>query len=227
MKITFSGNIPDSTYFRTGEAEPRLASDGTVICLDGRGRDRSWGHPGVTSTVVVEREHFVAVHVGFYHKHGGSQFWRYFRPEGQVPWRGLTEQERLEVLDGWVKRAPGWADCPGKLRRDYIRPGELSRAEELADGRLVGYKMLWVDGDGGLHSPVACGTPLWEDGRLMADRVPDQANTNGIYCTKSPKDPALARYVDSVLVRLALSGTVIEHERGFRAEHAEILEVLG
>lgn len=226
MEIQFSDAVPDSTYFRVGDAEP-LFRDGAITCLDGQGsRRNSWGAPGVTSTVVVNRDGFAAVHVGFYHKHGGSQFWRYYRPGGRVMWKSLSEDERMEVLDAWIADAPGWAKCPGKLRRDYLKPGELSQVEQLEDGRFIGYK--WLQRDGGqLRSPWVWSHVVWEGGCLTADRVPTASNTNGIYAAKSQKDPELARYRSDVLVKLVLSGTVIEHQRGFRAECAEILEVLG
>jgi len=227
MEIKFSDAVPDSTYFRTGDAEP-LFRGGTITCLNGNGSRRSWGKPGVTSTVVVNRDEFTAVHVGFYHKHGGGQFWRYYRPEGRVMWRSLSESERMEVLDGFVAQAPGWAKVPGKLRKDYIKPGELSRAETLEDGRFVGYKWLRRDEDGTFRSAWVWDPPAWTDGCLTADKVPSENNTNGVYAVKSLKDPELIRYqkLCTVLVKIVLSGTVVEHQRGFRAECAQILEVV-
>lgn len=225
LTVIFSDDVPDSTYFRIGDAEPRFR-DGVIACLDGHGSRRQWGQPGVTSTVIVVRPDFVAVHVGFHHKHGGGQAWRYYRPSGRVRWKDLSDLERMEVLDGRIERAPGWADRPGKLRRDRIRPGELTTAERLGDGRYVGYKWLARRADGALLSPRTYRSHVWDGGRLTADEVPAQDNTNGVYAAKSRRDPALDDYRSDVLVRLALSGTVVEHERGYRAEHAEILEVL-
>jgi len=226
--IKWTNEVPDGTYFRTGDAEP-IFDGRTVTCRDGRGTLRSsWGAPGVTSTVVVERPDFVAVHVGFYHKHGGGQFWRYYRPGKRVMWRSLSEAERLEVLDGWIERAPGWAKCPGKLKKDYLKPGEIRKVEELPDGRIAAYKWLKVLEDGRLASPRAFGQHVWKDGRLVADVVPTEKNTHGIYAVKSRRDPALTAYGGNgrVLTRIALSGTVIEHETGYRAEVADVLEVL-
>ena len=125
LHITFSDDIPDTTYFRTSDAEPRLNND-TLIVLDGQGSRRSWGRPGVTSTVVLNEDDICAVHVGFYHKHGGSQFWRYYVPDGdkwrQAEWRELDDTMRLRILEAAEKKAPHWAKSPGKLRSQRRKP---------------------------------------------------------------------------------------------------------
>lgn len=62
----------------------------------------------------------------------------------------------------------------------------------------------------------------------FADVEPSENNTNGIYAMKSRKSPTLNAYQakNCVLVRLALSGTVVEANEGLRASHAIIVEVL-
>ena len=117
VQIANSKNVPDFTYFRTGDAEP-LIRDNQIEVLNGQGSRRSsWGAPGVTSTVLVQSESFVAVHVGFHHKHGGGQFYRYFVVENDVPrrvnWVKLTNEQRQMVIDA---PKPYWAKAPGKLR---------------------------------------------------------------------------------------------------------------
>jgi len=233
MKIQTSNNVPDSAYFRTRDAEPRI-EENTLILLDGRGTFRSsWGAPGVTSTVVLETPMLVVIHVGFYHRHGGGQFWRYYRQgEKQIErlpsWKSLREDERLLVLAGWIERAPGWAKCPGKLRSQYIRPGELKRIETGEDGAPIGYKWLRKDREGTLHSPFAYSHPVWIGGQLTADRAPTMKNTSGIYAAKNVRDPNLRAYrrPGLILVQIRLSGTVVEHDRGFRAEIADVLAVM-
>jgi hypothetical protein len=122
MEIRFSSDVPDSTYFRMGDVEP-VIKDSSLTLYDGSGSRRfSWGQPGVTSTVVVNALDFVAVHVGFHHKHGGGQFWRFYNVNGsvqQVAWKDLPDETRQVVLDA---DAPAWARQPGKLRKDYIKP---------------------------------------------------------------------------------------------------------
>src|SRR3990167_49258 len=66
MQTQFSSDVPDGTYFRTGDAEPSINEDGSIIILDGNGSSRSWGRPGVTSTVVYDDCDLIAVHIGFH-----------------------------------------------------------------------------------------------------------------------------------------------------------------
>lgn len=71
-----------------------------------------------------------------------------------------------------------------------------------------------------------------EQGCLTADKLPSKYHMHGIHFTKRPDNPALREYYDlnpwgesSVLVKCALSGTIVETEQGFRAEHAQIIGV--
>lgn len=140
MEICFSSNVPDNTYFRTGDVDPQIDGD-TLTVLDGSGSRRSWGQPGVSSTVVVNAPDFVAVHVGFHHKHGGGQFWRFYNVNGsieQVAWRDLADETRQVVLDAYEAKAPNWARVPGKLRKDYIKP---------APRKFSAFKIVQVAGD--------------------------------------------------------------------------------
>lgn len=142
MKIFTSANVPDYTYFRTGDAEPTINEDGSVTVLDGNGTSRSWGRPGITSTIVHEDCDLVAIHVGFHHKHGGGQFWRYYTTDGtetrQVTWASLPDSTRQKVLDAYNAKAPNWAKVPGKLRTSYAKPSTTKRTS---------YKLVAVDGD--------------------------------------------------------------------------------
>ena len=146
MKITISHDVPDSTYFRVADAEPIIDADGSLTILDGQGTRRSsWGAPGVTSTVVYETETFAAIHIGFHHKHGGGQFWRYYVVNGEVKavtWASLDDETRATILDAAGRKAPTWAKSPGKLRAEYKRPEE--RAREGGDSY---YKAVAVDGE--------------------------------------------------------------------------------
>lgn len=97
---------------------------------------------------------------------------------------------------------------------------------------LVGYKVLFKRGDS-LYSPTSqynCERyGKWVDGFLEADRIPADDNTNGIYAAKWPDSPELSSLKlnpHTVLVKLALSGRVIECEFGFRAQYADIIEVV-
>lgn len=147
---------PDSTYFNTSAAEPELERDeqGAQVLklVNGTGTRRSsWGEPGVTSTVILDADNLVAVHVGFHHKHGGSQFWRYYRWNGdewqQVAWTGLSDEDRERVLIAHEDRSPSWAKVPGKLRKNYIKPTSNARTTyklvEVVDGKFL--SVQWSD----------------------------------------------------------------------------------
>lgn len=114
MQIITNGfESPDRTYFRTGAAEPELevADQGEQVLklVNGEGSRRSsWGAPGVTSTVLLSTDTLIAIHVGYHHKHGGGQFYRYYRHENeweQVTWAGLDDNERIDVLDACEKKS--------------------------------------------------------------------------------------------------------------------------
>jgi hypothetical protein len=146
MKIQTNTHVPDSTYFRTGDAEPEINPDGSITIYDGNGSSRSWGRPGVTSTIVLDECDLVAIHVGFHHKHGGGQFWRYYTTDGtttrQIEWKDLPDDIRQRVLEAHEENAPAWAKAPGKLRSQYRKPSLIIRTtyklvEQLPNGRLV------------------------------------------------------------------------------------------
>lgn len=129
--ITNGYESPDGTYFRTAAAEPELerSAQGEQVLklVNGRGTRRSsWGEPGVNSSVILGNDDLVAIHVGFFHKHGGGQFYRYYRFNGEawteLTWPKLSDEERMRVLDAYADRAPKWAKVPGKLRKDYATP---------------------------------------------------------------------------------------------------------
>lgn len=142
MKILTSANVPDSTYFRTGDAEPTINEDGSITLYDGNGTSRSWGRPGITSTIVHEDCDLVVIHVGFHHKHGGGQFWRYYTTDGtetrQVTWASLPDVTRQIVLDAYQAKAPSWAKAPGKLRANYAKP---------TNRKQTSYKLVAVEND--------------------------------------------------------------------------------
>lgn len=130
--ITHGYESPDSTYFRVHSAEPELEvndqGEQVLKLVNGEGTRRSsWGAPGVTSTVLIQTDVLVAVHVGFHHKHGGGQFYRYYRIDGmtgqwaQVAWAKLDDNERLDVLAAYEAKAPSWAKVPGKLGIERAR----------------------------------------------------------------------------------------------------------
>ncbi len=122
-------------------------------------------------------------------------------------------------------------------------------AEQDEQGTFYGYKVLIF-----LFSNLRFISPVYEvlwngDGTLLADEPPSNENRNGIYFMKKESDEEIHEYLrdsdirifykqhyghgrefdyrESIpcVVRCAISGTVVEAERGFRAEHARITGV--
>lgn len=157
--------VPDTTYFRVSDVEPRV-EEGRIWLTAGRGTRRSWGAPQVNNTILVETCEFVAVHTGFSHKHGGGQFYRYFvaGPDGRprrVRWAKLSDDEQQMVLDAYEQKAPAWARRPGKLRRNYKRP---------TPRRITTYKIVRQDPDGSMWS-LYDGLTEYQIGRRLAQAV--------------------------------------------------------
>lgn len=109
--------------------------------------------------------------------------------------------------------------------------------EQDEQGTYYGYKILvfCTCGCGDIISPRY--PAHWKNGELQADREPNERTQMGIHFTKRPDNPCLQDYLgvdpfgiffgkgQSLLVHCALSGTIVETEQGFRAEHAQIIEV--
>lgn len=226
----FPSNLHHTTYFNGGSVEPDITDDGSLTIYSGTGEPRSWGTPGCNSIIVYNDDSLTVILIGFFHKHGGSQFYRYYRNGKRLAsWKQLDDGERMLILDAYAEsHVPKWAKLPGKLKRDYLKPKELQRLEIDEQGTIYGYKFLRFE-DGKYFSVARISNYVeWENGELESDKEPTEENTNGIYCLKSRKSPTLLKYSyeNRVLVKLALSGTVIEANEGMRAQCAQIVEVI-
>ena len=129
-----------------------------------------------------------------------------------------------------MNMSPTDVDAKGKF--PYQEP------EVDEQGTYYGYKVLmWDEKYSRLRSPRY---PVsWTlDGELHADREPSERSMYGIHFTKRPDHDELRYYLggripytpdwgnqDRLLVKCALSGTIVETEQGFRAEHAQIIGV--
>lgn len=180
LRIQRSDFCPDNTYFTTGSVEPDLridSADGsaTLTIYNGVGSRRSsWGAPEVTSTVALEADDLVSIHVGYHHKHGGGQFWRHYhlttsgdgqRTWEQAPWRTLSDDERARVIDAARDHAPAWANPPGKLR-----------SERRAPETRITYKLVRLVDDGhGAEVMVSVydGQTRYEIGKRLTERAVD------------------------------------------------------
>jgi hypothetical protein len=219
LQIITSTGVPDGTYFRVSSAEPVLKDD-TLTIYDGQGHRRSsWGAPGVTSTVLLNTDNLVAVHVGFFHKHGGGQFYRYYRQNGawqQVIWAKLSDDERVSVLSAYEDRAPNWAKFPGKLR--------IEREIPMLNSRTT-YKLVELVDNTRLFS-VFDGKTEYVMGKRMVERavaehgggyysypsiegVEQRFNNGSIFPQRCYRDP-----MTLVLIECEISGTILEYENG-------------
>lgn len=183
--IRTSDNIPDSTYFRSSDVAPGF--DGQTITLyAGKGSRRSWGAPQVWSSVVVETDNFVAVHVGFSHKHRGGQQWHYYLDGERVTWQKLSDELRTLVLDNEHK-APRWAKPPGKLRAEHKKPSQRTQ---------IAYKLVKVEGDRMLS--LYDGETEYTIGKRLAQRAQD--NHGGGYYAYPSAEGTKAAWANETLV---------------------------
>lgn len=66
----------------------------------------------------------------------------------------------------------------------------------------------------------------WEGPMLRADLVPTTANANGIYAVMSSSPHRVSYCKSHVIGEVALSGTVIEGEMGYRGEQATVRSLI-
>lgn len=224
--IRTTNDIPDSTYFRMSDVEPFFADDGALVISNGEGTRRSWGRPQVTSTVVVDTDAFVAVHVGFSHKHRGGQGWFYFVDGQRRTWAQLPDDLRTLVLDNEHK-APYWAKSPGKLRAETKKPSQSTQ---------VAYKLVKVEGDRMLS--LYDSTTEYTLGRRLAQKA--QGDHQGGYYAYATAEQVRDAWTNKTLVparctegveQLALlkceiSGTVISYGSKLAATYLKPVAVV-
>lgn len=145
MKIQTNSNVPDYTYFAMSDVSPEYNPDtDTLTVYNGEGTRRSWGRPGVESTIVFRGRDLIAIHVGFHHKHRGGQGWHYFQQEKdswqKVSWGSLSDKDRKKIL-ARENKAPSWAKSPGKLRTERRTPSQNTitayKLVKIVEGRFV------------------------------------------------------------------------------------------
>ena len=227
MNIIESEHEADSYYLRTGDVEPDLRENGLEIY---NGNNHKSGNKWckVENIIIHNDDRLTSVLCTWTCRHSGGQFWRHYVDGQRKNWKQLNDSDRMMILDGYDELAPCWANVPGKLTRDYLKPNELRKLEIDEQGTIYGYKYLRLE-DGNFYSIASVSKGVeWPDMEIEADRIPAEDNTNGIYAMKSAKNPGLNGYYKTgrVLVRLALSGVVVEANEGMRAQHAQIVEVL-
>lgn len=223
MDIEERDYCPDNTYFRTGDVEPDVKGD-TLVIYSGEGERRGWGRPGNHTYVVYNDYRLTSVVVGFYHKHGGGQFWRHYVDGQQKTWSQLHEEDQSAILEAAEKDAPSFANVPGILKSKKARP--LNKIERE---NCIGYKDLIITRQNGeivsIKSPQQ-GTPWSFDGcqwTCEAHELPDEHNHSGVYVAYNAPT---ARSYAGELCKVILSGTVVVGDKGARGSFARLLEVL-
>ena len=106
---------------------------------------------------------------------------------------------------------------PSRRHRYSIPDETRGKNVEVPRGQVRGYKKL-IRGSDGVYKSAHLKT-RWDGGYLKADYPPSYTNKNGIYLTKSPDDPELAKYAGEVF-EVDGYGRIVEHERGYRVHRA-------
>ncbi len=152
----------------------------------------------------------------------------------------LQQNQQLFMQGNWGGQSGSFSTSTSSISpTDKDAKGRFPYQEPERDeqGTYYGYKILdrCTCGCGQVRSPRY--TAIWENGELQADREPSEHSMFGIHFTKHPDHPALNEYyfhfgafgtmgvLESILVQCALSGTIVETEQGYRAEHAMITGV--
>lgn len=222
LKTRHSGN-----WITASETKPEILEDGS-LGIENSTWSTNKGRAEISTSVEVNTGNLTSVHVAYRYGgkyQGGGQYWQHFLGGERVHWKKLDDGERMLILDAY-ENMPAWVKAPGKLTRDYLKPGETRRLEVDEQGTIYGYKYLVVTRDG-YASPQHI-KAVWINNQLTADREPTSDNLHGIYAMKHPRSKILQAYKKPgrVLVRLALSGTVVEANEGLRAHHALIVGVM-
>ena len=219
LQIITSSDVPDGTYFRVESAEPVL-NESILTIYNGQGTRRSWGAPGVTSTLLLNADDLVAIHVGFHHKHGGSQFYRYYRFDGMVwqtiVWAKLSDEDRVCILNACEKRAPHWAKTPGKLRQNYLKPTVQTHTSyklvELVEGNRL-FSVFDSTTEYVLSKRLAERAVEEHGGGYYSyptiEGVEERFYNGTLFPDRCYQDPMVL-----VLIECEISGTILEYENG-------------
>lgn len=226
FEIKTSSNIPDSTYFTMSDVSPEFDPiTWTVTIFDGKGSRRSWGAPQVNSTVVVNNDDFVAVHVGFSHKHRGGQGWFYFNADERITWAKLSDEQRQLVLDA---KKPSWAKVPGKLSSQKQKP---------AANIQTAYKLVKVLDDGRMVSLYDNKT-VYSIGKRLTQKAQDDHNggfyaypsVEGMMALWSNKELVPKRCYEDVnkvaVLEVEISGTIVKYGGKVAATYLRPVKVL-
>lgn len=153
------------------------------------------------------------------------------------PMRGFAQQQILANQQA-ANAALGMGAVPSGSGLGFV-PAPPPRIEEVKFskenipyeskfGEIIAWKMLGVTsnpaGDAFLCSPYQKET-IWRPGAVMkASGKPSELAAHGFYAWKTRAD-STRETQGTVLAKMMLWGDVVEHEYGYRAEYARILDV--
>jgi hypothetical protein len=205
---------------------PVMMDDGLHIY---KGRDYD---AGFESHIVLNENDLTSILIGYWFaikrkQWGGGHYYRHYKNCVKTDWRHLSDDDKLRILD--IPLPFSWAKAPGKLERDRNPPRYHRKVERDNAGNIIAYKWLVWDEVRQLFVSKWYHIVDWIDNSMTADQLPTEENSHGVYCAKTPDNPILERYSerpDVRLVRLLLSGVVLEFDHGYRAEQADIIEVM-
>jgi hypothetical protein len=229
MEIKFF-DYSGGNWITADETKP-VKKDSTLELINGSWRISGNGRAEINSIVILNDGDLTSILVGYryYGKYkGGSQYYQHYKNGIKKSFNNLSEQDKLRILDC---NFPCWAKPVGKLKKDYLNNPDNPNNPSITEYEgqtIIAYKYLNQDENGNFYSSYGIIPAKWENGSLDADKIPEDDNTHGIYAAKKSLSPILENYKNNKrkLVKLFLSGKVIEFRYGFRAEHADIVEVL-
>jgi len=120
-QIADSGSYYDSTYFTMSDIVPYIMN-GVIKTYNFEGTRRGWGRSQCKSTIVVNENGLVSIHVGFSHKHGGGQGYHHFVNGQKRTWAQLTEAQQMVIAEAVSEKAESWWKSAGKLKSERVIP---------------------------------------------------------------------------------------------------------
>jgi len=145
---------------------------------------------------------------------------------------GLHQQAQLQAFRGGVGQfyPPPQQTITQRFlipTHDIVYQGKAPAMENVITmGELEGWRLWTVTHEGEFQSLTRI--YVWENGE--AEGFPTDYGHEGVYCFNS-REEAVTAFEEArgnvAIGRVALRGTVIEHSRGYRAEFAKIVEIVG
>ena len=139
-----------ANYFTLSEIAPVIEGS-TITYLNGWGEKRYWGTPHVTATVFVRTNSFVALHMGYSHKHrGGQGYYYYVISDGEISRKNFSQllAEQQYLVEQNVSSLPSWAKKPfnrvpkrlieykDKREKSALRKAKIQKTKEMKNDEI-------------------------------------------------------------------------------------------